>query len=76
MENASPKPDWRDIIARLRLEAGHIMEDIADELAGTLPKDTAVLGVALGEARHAADDIQALLAAAQVLQRRCLASNG
>ncbi|MGO8056356.1 hypothetical protein, partial [Rhizobium leguminosarum] len=71
MNNDCSKPDWHEIIAQLRLEAGRIMEDTADELARALPKDHPGIGTAIGYARQAGDDIQSLLAAEQILHRRC-----
>jgi hypothetical protein len=57
---------------QLRLEAGRIMEDTSSELATILPRDHAAIAAQLSEARQTGGDIQALLAAAQVLHRRCL----
>jgi hypothetical protein len=75
MEDDHPSPDWHEIITLLRLEAGRIMEDTSVELASILPSDHEACAVRLREDREAADDIQALLAAAQILHRRCLGAD-
>ena len=67
-----PSPDWPEIIAQLRLEAGRIMEDTSDDLAMRLSTKSAAAEALLRKEREAADDIQSLLAAAQVLHRRCV----
>jgi hypothetical protein len=73
--DASPT-DWQEIIVQLCLEAGRLMEDTSDELARALPAESHTLDQRLQTAREAADDITALLAAAQTLRRRCLGPDG
>ena len=70
MEDEHPPPDMRELIAHLCLEAGRIMEDTSCELALALPTDASAVDTLLRTVRVAADDIQDLIAAAQVLQRR------
>ena len=70
MEDEHPPPDVRELIAHLCLEAGRIMEDISFELALALPADDGAVSTQLRTVHEAAGDIQALIAAAQVLQRR------
>ena len=48
------------------------MEDTSSKLALALPKAHDAQDAQLSVARDAGDDIQVLLAAAQVLNRRCL----
>jgi hypothetical protein len=71
MDDERPSTDWREIINQLRLEAGRIMEDTSGQVAMILPADSDKIAVHLNAVREAADDIQSLLAAAQVLHRRC-----
>jgi len=70
MDENLASPDLRELIAHLCLEAGRIMEDTSCELALALPTDASAVDTRLGMVRVAADDIQFLIAAAQVLQRR------
>lgn len=71
MQNEYTSNPFHEIITQLHLEAGRIMEDTTDSIASTLPADDEARSARLCEAREAGDDIQALLAAAQVLHRRC-----
>ncbi len=72
MDDDDRFPKLHNMITQLRLEAGRIMENTCDELASRLPADRIVLAGQLNEHRQAAEDIQALLAAAHVLHRRCV----
>jgi hypothetical protein len=62
------------VIANLCLSAGQIMEDTSSELALILPNDPAALAARLQSFRTAAEDILALIAAAQALHRRSSSS--
>lgn len=59
-----------DLIQHLSLEAGRLMEDFSPELALTLPAAQDDRACYLNRVRQAADDIAALAAAAEVLNRR------
>jgi hypothetical protein len=73
MDDDGPaSPDPLELIAHLCLEAGRIMEDTSCELALVLPLDDSAIGARLKMARDAADDILALIAAAQAVYRRQL----
>jgi hypothetical protein len=65
-------PDWLQIIALLRLEAGRLMEDASVELALSLSRADRIRADRLRNDHEIAADIQTLLAAARVLDRRCL----
>ena len=70
MEDEDTLPAWYEIIAQLCLEVGRIMEDTSGQLASVPPKDHNARATWLRDVGEAGDDIQALLAAAQVLHRR------
>lgn len=61
----------RELISVLVLEAGRIMEDASPDLALRLPTDGVAINQRLASARQAGQDIAQLVAAAEVLQRRC-----
>ena len=73
---AEPDPANSELIARLCLEAGRIMEDTSVELALILPSDLDERTARLARLQIASPDIQALAAAAMTLHRRCLDHSG
>lgn len=70
MTHDASQPVPHAIITSLCLEAGRIMEDTSETLSWTLPKDPGALSTRLWQMHNASQDIQSLIAAAQVLQRR------
>jgi hypothetical protein len=66
-----PPPGHLDLIARLCLEAGRIMEDTSVELALVLPTNRDDRADRLERVHRAGFDIAALAAAAQALHRHC-----
>jgi hypothetical protein len=72
MDDDHSSPDWHGIISKLCLEAGRLMENASVDLARTMPRDVLARADRLGQTQAAADDCLSLLAAAQVLHRRCL----
>jgi hypothetical protein len=61
---------FAELVQRLWLEAGRIMEDESPALAMALPIDRARLAATLARARQAGEDIAALAATAEVIARR------
>ena len=59
------------LTSELLLEAGRIMEDVSPDLALSLPLESGPILERVTSARQAGEDIAQLVAAAQVLQRRC-----
>ncbi len=74
MDAEGPNLDIHRLISELILEAGRIMEDVSPDLALQLPLESGLIFERLTSAREAGDDIAQLVAAAQVLQRRCAKS--
>ena len=70
MDDDQAPPEAPQLIAALCLEAGRIMEDASSDLALSPPGDERAIGSHLLNARAAAEDILAMLAAAQALHRR------
>lgn len=62
--------DQLELIERLCLEAGRIMENMSPSLARAIPSDDVEIATRLDELAQAADDLAAISQAAQVLQRR------
>jgi hypothetical protein len=62
--------DFTDLVQRLCLEAGRIMEDESPALAMSLATDGHRLAAKLARARRAGEDIAALITAAEVIVRR------
>lgn len=63
--------DWNYTITLLRLDAGRLIEQAVDGLASCLPGEPVAGEDQLKQDLRDADDIRALLAAAEVLHRRC-----
>lgn len=59
-----------ELIQRLCLEAGGIMEDVSADLALTLPASPEFINARVAQVLRAAEDITALANAAQALIRR------
>lgn len=66
----SEDPGIAELVQRLCLEAGRIMEDESPALAMAQPTSSDRLAARLIRAREAGEDIAALVAAAEVIARR------
>jgi hypothetical protein len=69
-----PRSEFAELIARLCLEAGRIMEDESPTLAMRLPGTDDGIAARLTAVRQAGEDITSLALAAEVLARRATAS--
>ncbi|MEO7636139.1 MAG: hypothetical protein ABIS16_00685 [Sphingomicrobium sp.] len=70
MADFYPALSYHELIGRICLEAGRIMEDTSAELASFLPTGTAVVEKRLSMLRQASLDIATYSAAADALHRR------
>lgn len=62
--------EFAELIARLCLEAGRILEDVSPAMAMTLPETPDGIAARITAARQAGEDIASLALAAEVLARR------
>ncbi len=70
MADFFPALSYHELISRICLEAGRIMEDTSAELTSSLPTGTGVAEKRLDTLRQASLDIAAYSAAAEALHRR------
>lgn len=70
MADIDPALSYHELISRICLEAGRIMEDTSGELALSLPTGTVAVERRLDTLRQASADIAAYSAVADALNRR------